>query len=160
MMGQLEEDQTRQRAEIKKVEGRTRQLQLQADELRAKLKEKETLLRIAKFKLSEVHRGIKQGQKVDRHRSQESIDTEKRALQKGRGNAAGMKAFQRVSSPSPNPYRHLTKKITAQKEQEESKKQEEKTKYLQQLDKIKKDQQEVLTKLRRQNRSQKQLNSI
>jgi len=37
-------------------------MQNQADELRIKLKEKETMLRIAKFKLTEVNRNIKYGQ--------------------------------------------------------------------------------------------------
>ena len=37
-------------------------MQNTADELKLKLKEKETMLRIAKFKLTEVNRNIKYGQ--------------------------------------------------------------------------------------------------
>ena len=44
---------------MKKVENKTKALQNQAEELKLKLKEKDTLLRIAKFKLSEVQRNIK-----------------------------------------------------------------------------------------------------
>jgi hypothetical protein len=39
---------------MKKCESKTKSLQSQAEELRLKLKEKDTMLRIAKFKLSEV----------------------------------------------------------------------------------------------------------
>jgi len=44
------------------VETKTKGLKQQADELKHKLKEKETLLRIAKFKLSEMQRNIKHTQ--------------------------------------------------------------------------------------------------
>ena len=47
---------------MKTVEKQTKSLTDQADELRLKLKEKETMLRIAKFKLAEVSRNIKHGQ--------------------------------------------------------------------------------------------------
>ena len=56
---QLEEEYIKQRAEVKKVEGKTKVLQQQAEDLKATLKEKETMLRIAKFKLSELQRNIK-----------------------------------------------------------------------------------------------------
>jgi hypothetical protein len=39
---------------MKKTENKTKSLSKQAEELRLKLKEKDTMLRIAKFKLSEV----------------------------------------------------------------------------------------------------------
>ena len=47
---------------MKTVEKQTKSLTDQAEELRLKLKEKETMLRIAKFKLAEVSRNIKHGQ--------------------------------------------------------------------------------------------------
>ena len=39
---------------MRKADNKTKALAQQADEMRAKLKEKDTMLRIAKFKLSEV----------------------------------------------------------------------------------------------------------
>ena len=56
---ELEDEYFQQRQEMKKVENKTKALQNQAEELKLKLKEKDTLLRIAKFKLSEVQRNIK-----------------------------------------------------------------------------------------------------
>ena len=47
---------------MKKIENSTKGLEIKAEELRIKLKEKETMLRISKFKLSEVSRSIKHGQ--------------------------------------------------------------------------------------------------
>ena len=59
---ELKAEYFKQNTELKKVENKTKALSSQADELRAKLKEKDTLLRIAKFKLSEVQRNIKHNQ--------------------------------------------------------------------------------------------------
>ena len=58
---ELEQEYFKQRGEMKQVEKQTKSLTDQADELRLKLKEKETMLRIAKFKLAEVSRNIKHG---------------------------------------------------------------------------------------------------
>lgn len=58
---ELEEEYFKQRTELKKVENKTKSMQNTADELKLKLKEKETMLRIAKFKLTEVNRNIKYG---------------------------------------------------------------------------------------------------
>jgi hypothetical protein len=47
---------------MRKADNKTKALANQSEELRAKLKEKDTMLRIAKFKLSEVQRNIKHNQ--------------------------------------------------------------------------------------------------
>lgn len=58
---ELEQEYFKQRSEMKMVEKATKNLNDQAEDLRIKLKEKETMLRIAKFKLAEVSRNIKHG---------------------------------------------------------------------------------------------------
>ena len=59
MRKEMEDENARQRTEIKAQEKKTKEMNLQVDELRTKLKDKETMLRIAKFKLAEVNRNIK-----------------------------------------------------------------------------------------------------
>jgi len=78
---ELEEEYFKQRTELKKVEGKTKGMQQQADELKLKLKEKETMLRIAKFKLNEVNRNISFGQKT----AKESIPGEEGSVENGAG---------------------------------------------------------------------------
>ena len=57
----MEQEYFKQRADMKKVESKTKTLEMEANDLRLKLKEKESLLRITKYKLNEVSRGIKHG---------------------------------------------------------------------------------------------------
>jgi hypothetical protein len=73
---------------MKKFENKTKNLSNQAEELRLKLKEKDTMLRIAKFKLSEVSRNIK-------HSSIKPVERVESDEPKIKGGGAGVP----VSSP-------------------------------------------------------------
>ena len=58
---ELEADYFRQRKELKDIDKKTKEYENQAEQLKVQLKEKESLLRIAQFKLSEINRKIKRG---------------------------------------------------------------------------------------------------
>ena len=58
----LENEYFHQRNQLKKIDNQTKSLETRVDELKVKLKEKEMMLRISKFKLSEINRNIKHGQ--------------------------------------------------------------------------------------------------
>ena len=61
MREELEADYFRQRKELKDIEKKTKEYDSQAETLKTALKEKESLLRISQFKLSEIQRKIKRG---------------------------------------------------------------------------------------------------
>lgn len=61
MKEDIEKEYFQQRTEIKAAEKKTKNMMEQVEQLKAKLKEKDTLLRIAKHKLIEVNRNIKLG---------------------------------------------------------------------------------------------------
>lgn len=58
---ELEADYFKQRKELKDIEKKTKEYETQAEQLKTALKEKESLLRISQFKLSEINRKIKRG---------------------------------------------------------------------------------------------------
>ena len=90
---ELEEEYFKQRTELKKVENKTKSMSQQAEELKLKLKEKETMLRIAKFKLNEVNRNISYGQRAAKEgatkEEQESGEQEGKPPRSKSKNAAG-----------------------------------------------------------------------
>ena len=99
---------------MKKTENKTKALSNQAEELRIKLKEKDTMLRIAKFKLSEVQRNIK-------HSTMKPKEREESTEPKMKGGGAGVP----VSSPKEKTAADLIAKQAYQKRKEEKKRQEE-----------------------------------
>ena len=100
---------------MKKTENKTKSLSKQAEELRLKLKEKDTMLRIAKFKLSEVQRNIKHSTMKPQEKRDDSMEP------KMKGGGAGVP----VSSPKEKTAADLVAKQAYQKRKEEKKRQEE-----------------------------------
>lgn len=58
----MENEYFHQRTQLKKIDNQTKSLETKVDDLKTKLKEKEMMLRISKYKLSEINRNIKHGQ--------------------------------------------------------------------------------------------------